>query len=210
MDGLSNWIRKLQQEVELALSEARPLPSRVRLEANRVTLTLELSPGLLPDNWPRDCPQSPSRLTIEFQVHPPEAPSSQAAPARVHPLALSPEALRELVREAGSAAFGAGGFDNSARAEVFCELVDELSAADVLLVLKLIEDGTTSAPTPALQHPVTRLGQVLGFSPVGREEAALRLRQLLTHTSVAELTAILREYWSFGTHWPQLPVPPQP
>ena len=93
-----------------------------------------------------------------------------------------------------------GGFDNSARGEVFCELVSGMNQADVVTALELIEEN--SVPVPALQSAVARLRQILGFSPLGAQSAARRLRETILLTSSANLVTILGEEWSFGTHWP--------
>ncbi len=191
MDEIGDWIRKLKREVEIALSDERPLPPGARLEANRVTLSLALSQG-----------EPGTRLTIEFEVR---HPASAAPPAvfETLPVQVDPDALRALIIETGAAVFGPGGFDNSARAEVFCELVGAMEPADVIAALLIIEGQSHQVTTNRLEHPVARLRQILGFSALGSELAARRLRELLEQSSVLQLTTVLGEEWRFGTHWPQ-------
>ncbi len=217
MDEIGGWIRKLRTEIESALNEGGPLPGGVRLEAERVVLHLLLprSGANLSDKPPVQTSGSgnsgsptglENHLTIEFRVAPPSGvpvpPVNEAARPRP---ALSPEALRSLVIETGTAVFGSQGFDNSARAEVFCELAVERTSAEVQAALAIIEQGAQGSPDPLLSRMVARLRQILGFSPLGRELAAGRLRALLEQAELESVVAILGQDWRFGTHWPLPP-----
>lgn len=223
MDGIGDSIRKLRREVEMALNDRVPVPSGVFLEADRVTVTLsipphesDLSPGFsFPsmNGTPHARRDSGNQLTIEFRVCSQScvnggetASNTVHLPVPVPPLVpLSSEELRKLILETGTAVFGAQGFDNSARAEVFCELVAGMDAENLQAALAAVEMGMADLPS-ALQRPVARLRQVLGFSPLGREKAAGQLLQVFRRCTVREVVTTLGETWRFGTHWPLAPA----
>lgn len=215
MDGLSERIRRLREEVEIALLLGRTGPAGIRLEAERVVLNLPL-----PADWgtvggsaapptasvngshipAHLAGESPAQLTIEFRVH--VAQGTQPGGGVPHmPSQLSPEALRALILDTGTAVFGPLGFDNSARAEVFCELVAEMTIEDITDALNLLAMGS-GANRPGLERPLARLRQLLGFSPLGREKSAERLLHLFHQTSASEVVSTLASQWRFGTHWP--------
>ncbi len=216
MDGIGEVIRKVRREVEMALADGTSIPKEAHLEADRVVLTLCLPPtvtmlahglskkasnGALLE---RD--EGGNRLTIEFRVRSHEAAvTSEIASETTHARALSSDELKSLILETGTAVFGAQGFDNSARAEVFCEVVAGLDIDAVQGALALIETGNSQVPL-ALDRPVARLRQVLGFSPLGRERAAGRLLQLFRQCTVQEIVTLLGDLWRFGTHWPLPPA----
>ena len=217
MDEIGSRIRKLRSEIESALNEGSPLPGGVRLEAERVVLHLLIPhPGAPTSNRSTSSPNGSGdfggrigqeeQLTIEFRVaSPTESPASPMKEAVSTRPTLSPEALRSLVIETGTAVFGPQGFDNSARAEVFCELIAEQNPTEVLAALALVERGTQGNPDPQLSRSVARLRQILGFSPLGRELAAGRLRALFEQAEIGSVVTILGQAWRFGTHWPLPP-----
>ena len=217
MDEIGGRIRKLRSEIESALNEGSPLPGGVRLEAERVVLQLSIGrPGASGHSHPAASANDPGdwggqtgpqeHLTIEFRVSSPTAsPASPVIEAVSTRPTLPPEALRSLVIETGTAVFGLQGFDNSARAEVFCELIAEQSASEVRAALAIVQDGTPGNPDPPLGRLVARLRQILGFSPLGRELAAGRLRALLEQSEIGTVVPILGQAWRFGTHWPLPP-----
>ncbi len=216
MDGIGDTIRKVRREVEMALTDRTPMPPGVYLEADRVLLTLclpptvtELAHGLSEQSLNgaiRDQGDRANRLTIEFRVRS-RGPAvvSEIGSGTDHSPALSPQELRSLILETGTAVFGAQGFDNSARAEVFCELVAGMDIGEVQAALALVETGASKVPL-ALERPVARIRQILGFSPLGRERAAERLLQLFRQCAAREIVMVLGEVWRFGTHWPLPPA----
>jgi hypothetical protein len=217
MDEIGSRIRKLRSEIESALNEGGPLPGGVRLEAERVVLHLLIPPpGAHVSNRPTASTNGKvdlggqsgreEHLTIEFRVLSPAAsPASPGIEAVSTRPTLSTEALRSLVIETGTAVFGPQGFDNSARAEVFCELIAEQNPTEVLAALAIVEQGTQGNPDPQLSRSVARLRQILGFSPLGRESAAGRLRALFEQAEIGDVVSILGQAWRFGTHWPLSP-----
>ena len=100
MDGIGNWIKKVRQEVELALSDSRPLPSAARLVADRVTLTL---------TFPALEGSTKNQLTIEFQVSQADLREAPAVAAEIMPVRGAPDEMRQLVIDAAAAVFGPGG-----------------------------------------------------------------------------------------------------
>lgn len=214
MDEIGDRIKKLQREIESALTHARPLPTGVRLDAERVTVTWELPQGQtamsgdgaslhLPGAQPLTASAPGGRVTIEFRVHQAETVETiQVSSPETAPNRTSANPLRRLILEAGTAVFGPGGFDNSARAEVFCELVSAMPQTAVVAALGVIEGDSNGAGDVALERPVARLRQLLSFSPLGTECAAGRLRAVIQQTSINEVASVLGEEWRFGTHWP--------
>ncbi len=217
MDEIGDRIRKLRSEIESALNEGSSLPCGVRLEAERVVLHLLIPhPGAHASHRPNASTNGKGslggqsgreeHLTIEFRVSSPAAsPTSPELEAVSQRPTLSQEALRSLVIETGTAVFGPQGFDNSARAEVFCELIAEQNPTEVLSALAIVEQGTQGNPDPQLSRSVARLRQILGFSPLGRESAAGRLRALFEQAEIGNVVTILGQAWRFGTHWPLPP-----
>ncbi len=208
MKRLSDRIRLWRLEIEQALNEERPLPTGVTLEAERVTLTLQLpqkeedfSPGN-PVGPNSEKSLSLEQVSIEFHVRksqsPGESHSNQAEPVSSP---RAPEELRVYLLEVATSAFGPGGFDNSARAEVFAELVAGMPQADLLAALKAVAQGTKEAHPPNLVYPITRLRQVLSFSPKGCEAAAQHLFHALEQTALSDFLEVISKDWVFGTHW---------
>src|SRR4051794_38907206 len=124
MERIGDWIRNLRLELEQALSDSGPLPSGVRLEPDRVTLTVPLDQFAVASaamGQSAGEAGSGNQLTIEFKVcQPPNQSGPELIQGEPAPCHQSPDELQTLILESATAAFGARGFDNSARAEVFC------------------------------------------------------------------------------------------
>ena len=97
--------------------------------------------------------------------------------------------------------FGAPGFDNAARAEVFCEISRGFEPGELLRAIQLAESDQKVPADDPHARAVTRLRQVLKFSPEGPQTAAQILLSILREGHKAALQSLLARQWRFGTHW---------
>ncbi len=154
------------------------------------------------------------RIHIDFEVGAPDSSVTAAGYSRpLHALATEtkPSAGQpprsELVIDADDLletcrqVFGSPGFDNAARAEVFCEAAAGLPLEDLIRVLDHCHSGTR----PLMEDPIInahgRIHRVLQSAPIGGIEAASRLRGCLSTVPFETLLATLQDHWRFGTHW---------
>lgn len=189
----------------------------------RVTLDLGVvldagNPGTASPAWrlhtSKDADPAVHRIRIDFEVGPPrpstaEAGGSESIPApgpRATPASgaaprservIDANALLETCRQV----FGPPGFDNAARAEVFCEAAAGVPLEDLIRVLDHCHSGTR----PLTEDPITnahgRIHRVLQSAPIGGTEAASLLRDCLSTVPFESLLTTLQDHWRFGTHW---------
>lgn len=97
--------------------------------------------------------------------------------------------------------FGAPGFDNSARAEVYGDIATSLEPRSLLDAVTRAGDGRPIAETEPLHLEIRRLRRLLGYSPVGVQRGAEILRGHIERGDSAALLRLLSERWHFGSHW---------
>lgn len=97
--------------------------------------------------------------------------------------------------------FGEPGFDNAARAEVFCEISQGFEPGELLRAIQLADSEAKVPAEDPHAHAVTRLRQILKFSPEGPKKAAQILLSILRDGHKAALQTLLARQWRFGTHW---------
>ena len=202
MEKLSSALRRLRLELEAGLASSEGTAA--------VTLSLALEPNHPEPTWclaePTSGQTSLHSVTIQFQLgsrttHAPEVIVSKPSPAPTPTPTSTPtpgDSERPVADQCVSI-FGPPGFDNAARAEVFCELVTHHAQAELNDALDAI--GSPSTHPSAASALTSRLRQLLGFAPVGREAAAARLRALLDQHPPGDLQRIIAARWRFGTHW---------
>ncbi len=154
------------------------------------------------------------RIRIDFEVGIPElldtstgrskTPSDPAAATSNPPeqtsrfeVVIDADDLLETYRQV----FGPPGFDNAARAEVFCEAAAGLPLEDLLRVLDHCRSGTRPLTEDSIANAHGRIHRVLQSAPIGGTEAASRLRSCLGAVPLETLLGTLQDHWKFGTHW---------
>jgi len=206
------------QSLQSALTEA--LQGRGH---GRITLDLGVvldagTPGTPRPEWrlhtAQDADPAVHRIRIDFEVGAPKPSTAEAGGSESLPVprplptpasgsaprserVIDAEALLETCRQV----FGPPGFDNAARAEVFCEAAAGVPLEDLVRVLDHCRSGTR----PLAEDPITnahgRIHRVLQSAPIGGSEAATRLHDCLSTVPFESLLATLHEHWRFGTHW---------
>lgn len=135
----------------------------------------------------------------------PDNPQGSAAAAALNGIPPAPVSGNDLEEEAMAAqcvrVFGEPGFDNAARAEVFCEISQGFEPGELLRAIQLAESDQKVPADDPHARAVTRLRQVLKFSPEGPQEAAQILLSILREGHKAALQTLLARRWRFGTHW---------
>lgn len=112
-------------------------------------------------------------------------------------LVINADDLLETCRQV----FGPPGFDNAARAEVFCEAAAGLPLEDLLRVLDHCGSGTRPLADEPIANAHGRIQRVLQSAPIGPIEAAQRLRSGLSAVPLETVLTTLQDHWRFGTHW---------
>lgn len=206
MKDLSKALRLLRREIEAGLSGRDLETGGIRVEPEQVTVALTLvgKPDGTDLVWEVASDASVGSpvhsLTIQFRVGSAAGRTAAVIPATVAEFPeVSPASPRERILKICESIFGVPGFDNAARAEVFCELVDQHPLPALRSALMAVAGGQPQEAPPV--HLASRLRQLLGFAPVGREAAALELQRLLQDLSPSELRGVIAERWRFGTHW---------
>ncbi len=138
MPSLKDIVAALQRELDAAFAEAKAGSTGTAMEVEKVTLSLALELleknastgepglGLVVLDGAKAAKSSGHRLTIELRASRATA-SIAVTPATAAVIPPPPKA--ESVFELASRVFGPPGFDNAARAEVFCESIKELTEA---------------------------------------------------------------------------------
>ncbi len=204
VNPLSDALQQLRAQIASALAAESPLPSGIRLEAESVTLSLGLEWDPDSAGW-RLCSHSGATpvhsLTFQFRVGrvTPGTPFHATPPAGE---SESTTARQERIAARCRDVFGAPGFDNSARAEVFGEWLADVNPAEIATVLGWIQAGTPAPDGDPLLGRFVQIRRLLGFAPLGESTAAGIVRELLAEpVSPEELVQVLGEHWRFGTHW---------
>lgn len=213
MQSLKSIVAALRQEIEAALESPENPGRAVRLDPERVELSLqvqlefpEAQPGTLagPPRM-RFHPNAPSAdgsqastghtLKIEFKLSRTDSPSAAA------PLSAPRPARSGLLNDL-SDLFGPPGFDSSARAMVFCETLEGLSDPDFGVVRRVL----AGEPVPDQNETVRRAKHLLmglirsgPLKDVGRGSALLAA--LFAEQSRETLVGLVRQRWKTQQDW---------
>ena len=160
-----------------------PLPA-----AHRIRIDLEV--GVPGGSTPRTARSEGSAAASV----PGASPSEKTSRSEV---VIDADALLETYRQV----FGPPGFDNAARAEVFCEAAAGLPIEELERVLDHCSSGTRPLPEDPITNAHGRIQRVLQSAPIGPTEAASRLRGCLSTVPFETLLSTLQDHWRFGTHW---------
>lgn len=206
--NLRELLRTLRDDIEAGLGRRSPVPAGVQLLADSVELTVHLE---IDTEGARAVPCAPGQpegghaLTIRFKVQNPSSPSDAASPVAHSPAESAPvtslDERRPDIESACGEIFGPPGFDNAARAEVFCELARAEASQALQEALVPLMSGAKPSPDNPHSDLARRLRQLLGFSPAGTTVAASRLSALLSTHPKDDIIRVLSEMWRFGTHW---------
>lgn len=224
MYPLHQALRSLQEQLLSGLSQSSSQsssPQSVRPQLATVSL------GLVLQTVPQDPLHPESSSPLQWAVVPPgtvaqhhvtlqlDISSIVATKSGLLSTPSSPTTIPQDLNASGPraerlfkqclAVFGNPGFDNAARAEVFCELAAETSVEHLSAGIEHAGSESKISPLDPLARLTSRLRQIFAFSPVGPKRASIQLRQLIQETSMDELTTLLRERWRFGTHWSSPP-----
>ena len=224
MSTLEHAIRELRREVLAGLENGGPLPSNVACTADRMTLSIAVH--LHPENGSGELARfsvatertdALHRVDIEFKVTPaaPEPPvaaqpgHSQSPPPRpdhkIETLSQTTSLLAAL-----SEVFGAPGFDSSARATVFRDVLEELDADQqrhVLLSLELPAEPGEEMPITLARHRMLRLAC---SGPAKAERGPAVLRELVLREPIDTLVQQAAVHWRTPSEWAEEASPYAP
>jgi len=215
MSTLEHAIRELRREVLAGLENGGPLPSNVVCTADRVTLSIAVH--LDPENGSGELARfsvatertnALHRVDIEFKVTPvAPAPLSAAQPG----YSQSPPSLPDHKTETLSAptsllaalseVFGAPGFDSSARATVFRDVLEELDGEQqrhVLLSLELPAEPGEAMLITLARHRMLRLAC---SGPAKAERGPAVLRELVLREPIDTLVQHAAVHWRTPSEW---------
>jgi hypothetical protein len=222
MQTLNEAVAAFRQQLHAALAglEQNQTGGLRRWHADRVTLSLEV---VLGDDGTLRVPSEGNesgkgsrrhRVSIEFQLAGPTdaersgkgRTSVEAGPMGPAELAHAPLApgLRETVqaREQWAMLFGPPGFDSSARAAVFCEMLQGLRPE---LVTELPASLMASAKSIKDEELRRARHLILGLVQSGPlkspERASVLLQELLESRSVPALIELVETNWKTGETW---------
>lgn len=209
MPELKDIMLALQRELDAAFAHAKASSDGTVLEVEKVTLSfaVEIRKDTETDGEPRlgftildqaaAAQSSGHRLTIELRA---PKPSPSEAGGSSEAAAPKPTADPSIF-ETACLLFGQPGFDNAARAEVFCEAVKDLSDTDARLVLESIAANNPIDNSGRLDGARTRIRRLLRFSPIGEPAAAAALSKLAHRFSVKEILQVVSSRWKMTTGW---------
>ncbi len=216
MRPLKDIVLALQAELDAAFAnETGETAKKTGLEVEKATLSLsigihdqptpagEAAVGFFVLDEEAAAKSSGHRLTIELRVPRPVASAAAAAAddaAAAPPVPPVPPVSASIL-ELASRVFGPPGFDNAARAEVFCEGIGGLSEAEVRAVItSLLAAAPLDAGGP-LDTARARTRRLLRFSPVGEAVAAVTLAEMFRRFSAKEILAAISARWKMTTGW---------
>ncbi len=211
MPSLRDIVAALQQELDAAFAETKPDSTGTALELEKVTLSLAVDLldrhattsgsgiGFSILEGAKASKSTGHRLTIELRN--PRAVSSTASAAD-SAVASAPTAKTESLFEMASRVFGPPGFDNAARAEVFCEAIKELSEENGRAVLESLTGSVPLDENGPLDSARVRIRRLLRFSPVGEAGAAAVVAEISRRFPKREILEVISSRWKMTTGWP--------
>ena len=211
MQALEDVIRALRAEVVAALQEGQALPPRCRWEAQRVVATIDFAVVSTPGETGAPAPRfvvagggsGGHSLQIEFAPvrdttasRPAQIPAQVPARSADHFSDLEAEAVVDAL----SRVFGAPGFDSSARATVFREALEPLSALALDGVIASLGEAadTGDLEVDRARHLVRR---VVISGPGRMEEGTVALQELFHRHSAPDLLGQIAKRWRTQLDW---------
>ena len=196
---LSHAINTALREMQLGLAVQRDQGS-LPLIPERVHLTLTFA--LDADGTTNASPGGPHSVTIEFKTG---DRSSRPAGSPAPPAAA---AGRPATDEAGemvsalSQLFGAPGFDSSARATVFREVLEGMPRKRVLAVLAAVSTSPSARTDDATRMAAHLLRGVIQSGPTKALDSGVStLRKVLSGHSLAEVLRAVESEWKTQSAW---------
>jgi hypothetical protein len=217
MQSLAQFLSALQQELGSALPGQLQLPGGVAMQADRVVVSLQFSAaeganGQTEFSWAHPPPNANGMLpkplhtlTLEFKaVQTPiqgggALPQTEASPAA--PPRDQSEIIADRIKDALSLIFGAPGFDSSARATVFRETFDALSADQAEVVIESLS-GNAPDNDPAAKRSRGLLLKLLRSAPLDDfEQAKLTLVDVLVQHPLDSVLSLVAREWKTQEDW---------
>ena len=216
MSTLEHAIRELRREVLAGLENEGPLPSNVVCTPDRVTFSIAVQ--LHPENGGAGelsrfsvataRTDALHRVDIEFKVTPaaPEPPAtavpghSQSPPSRPDDKIETPSAPISVLA-ALSEVFGAPGFDSSARATVFRDVLEELDAEQQRFVLLSLELPAVPGEEMLITLARHRMLRLACSGPAKAERGPAALRELALREPIDTLVQYAAVHWRTPSEW---------
>jgi hypothetical protein len=208
MPTLENALRELRREVLASLSKAPLLPGEPLCTVERITLSLAVE---LQESEERGqagrfiVAAAPNmahhRVSVEFVTEagfPPPQPPPLLAQA---PVEAAVEVQDLSAFSVLSEVFGAPGFDSSARASVFRDVLEELSPELQHRVLVTLESPADSGEEATLSEARRRISRLAGSGPSGAGRGPALLRELAERESVQTLVLLAAIHWRTPSEW---------
>ena len=208
MPSLRDIVAALQQELDAAFAEGTPGAAGTALEVEKVTLSLAVDLlekdaktggsgiGFSVLEGAKAAKSSGHRLTLELRNTRAAASTAMVVAEKV---AASPAAKAESLFEMASRVFGPPGFDNAARAEVFCEAIKELSEANSRMVLESLMGNLPLDENGPMDSARVRIRRLLRFSPVGEAAAATTAAEIARRFPKREILQVISGHWKMTT-----------
>ncbi len=201
MPTLPEALHRLRTELAEALRAESCSPHGPEPKAARVTLELKLV--FQSGAW-RLVETSDTGLA-ETQIHcvtvelladaPPPRPEG-------HPLANEGPRTEDTLIARLSEAFGAPGFDSSARATVFRESLESFAPEDIRAVIAAVgSSGAVPGAHPGLGQSAHRIARLLERGPAGIEAGRSILAALFERHSPSEILALIQSTWKTQDDW---------
>ncbi len=142
------------------------------------------------------------RLKIEFTIEGAAQPAAEIAAERISPTTTEATGLLPSL----TAMFGAPGFDNAARASVFCEVVGELAPPQVAALIEAFREDEAEVPVnspadPAVARARTRVGRLLKLGPSGFAGGVAAMLRVFQQDAPAPVLAAIRAHWKTQGDW---------
>lgn len=210
MQSLKEVMAALREEIASAVAGNKPLSENVRLEADRVVVTLgfqvEKEAGqAVAFKFGTD--SDANSLCIEFRCQtgdlpsiPTKAENAAAPPAARATRELSDTEIESVVRQL-SQVFGAPGFDSSARATVFLEAFENLSVSEVGALVELFSSTGSTPPSDQVKRSQGLIRRICDAGPSGREGAKKILARVFAEFEAAAVLDLVSSTWKHQQHW---------
>ncbi len=227
MASLKTILTTLQGELDAAYSGTLELRDGTRLRTDRISLCVELDLAESPDadgglqvefrvpssdRGKKKNPASPRSttqghtLTFEFRR---DTGSAVAAPEIQRPQTEESKTKTPLVGTAYdqlvtglSRVFGQPGFDSSARATVFREILGELSKKHQLAVRAALRSGTFESDERLVHSALHRLRGLFKSGPATSPKVGAELFSAIAgEHSIPSLLQLIQEAWKEQSNW---------
>ncbi len=204
---LQEVIAAFQRELDAARSKGRPFNARLELQVvvEQANHTAPVNVVVLGRGAAERAPNGGAHLLV-IDFDPARDPADQHATpvAPEHPAPV-PHPHNEL-HSALAAIFGPPGFDASARASVFCEIVENLAPSQLEALLAAFTEDAAEVP---LHRPPDadvaaariRVVRLLKLGPAGFPAGLASLLRLLNRPGGEALVRTLREHWKTQSDW---------